>query len=178
MTRVDGHAHAGAADAQVGDRQDLAALEAQLLLFVGFERTIVYVLASKRQHVERNGLGELGWRWHFDRIAVIGEVAGTIGHLPSLLIEFVDTGKTAAADGLIGADNEAHKAGLVVQRLEHGHRRHRGAVGVGDDALVSVRDFAGIDLADNERDLGVHAPRRRVVDDHHTSGSEARCEHA
>ena len=64
--------------------------------------------------------------------------------------------------------------GLVVQRLEHRHRRHRRAVGVGDDALAGVGDGLRVDLGHDERHVGVHAERRGVVDDRDAGGGEPR----
>ena len=42
---------------------------------------------------------------------------------------------------------------------------HRRAVRVGDDALARVVERVGVDLADDQRDVGVHPERARVVDD-------------
>ena len=104
----------------------------------------------------------------------MGELAGPVDHLAGLLVELVDTGEAAAADGLIGAGDQADETGLVVQRLQHRHRRHRGAVRVGDDALASVGDLARVDLADDQRHVGIHPPRRRVVDHDGAGGGEPR----
>ncbi len=49
--------------------------------------------------------------------------------------------------------------------LEDGHGGHGRAVGVRDDALGAVVDVVGVDLGDDERDLGVLAPCGGVVDD-------------
>ena len=51
-----------------------------------------------------------------------------------------------------------------MQRLENGHGDHRRAVGVGHDALRDVVEGVGVDLRHHKRNVGVHAPRRRVVD--------------
>ncbi len=74
----------------------------------------------------------------------------------------------------VAADDQALQAGLVVQHLEDRHRGHRGAVRVGDDALRRVLQRFRVHLADDEGDLGVLAPRRRVVDDDRTGRGEAR----
>ena len=99
---------------------------------------------------------------------------GTVGGLAHLLVQFVDAGQAGARHGLVGAGHEADQAGLVVQRLEHRHRRHRGAVGVGDDPLRRVEGQGTVHLVDHERHVGVHPERRRVVDDGDPGAGEAR----
>ena len=72
----------------------------------------------------------------------MGELGGPVGDLADLLVELVDAGQPGAADGLVGGGDQANQTGLVVQRLEHRHRGHRGAVGVGDDALAGALAIA------------------------------------
>ena len=74
-----------------------------------------------------------------DGRAVVGQLGGAVDDLADLLVELVDTGQPGAGHRLVGAGDQAHEAGLVVQRLEHRHRRHRRAVGVGDDPLAGRR---------------------------------------
>jgi hypothetical protein len=76
----------------------------------------------------------------------VGELGGPVDHLAGLLVELVDAGEPAARHRLVRAGDQADEPGLVVQRLEHRHRRHRGAVGVGDDALRGVCDGLGVHL--------------------------------
>ena len=84
------------------------------------------------------------------------------------LIEQLFAAREARArNRLVRADDEALKPGLGVEHLEHGHCGHRRAVGVGDDALDGVLDRVRVDLAHDERNLRVHAPARRVVDNRH-----------
>ena len=71
--------------------------------------------------------------------AVVGQRGGLLDDLAHLLVQLLDAGQAAAGDRLVGARDQPDQAGLVVQRLEHRHRRHRRAVGVGDDALACVR---------------------------------------
>ena len=61
---------------------------------------------------------------------------------------------------------------FVVQRLQHGHRRHRRAVGVGDDARRG--DGLRVDLADDQRHVRIHPPRGGVVDDDRACRGEPR----
>ncbi|MDF2581099.1 MAG: hypothetical protein K0S49_2678, partial [Microbacterium sp.] len=79
--------------------------------------------------------------------------------------QFLGPREARARDRLIGRDDETLEAGLGVEHLQHGHRGHRGAVGVRDDALGRVDRGVGVDLADDEGNLGIHAPSAGVVDD-------------
>ena len=131
-------------------------------------------LPANGSDVEGDRPGELLGRREHDRGAVVGQLGGPVDDLADLLVELVDAGQSGAGHGLVGAGDEADEPGLVVQRLEDRHRRHRRAVGVGDDALAGVGDGARVDLGDDERDVGVHAERRRVVDDRRAGGGEPR----
>ena len=86
---------------RLGDGEDLAALVAQLLLLVGLERAVVDVLAGVRQHVEGDRLDELARRRERDRGTVVRQLAGPVDDLAGLLVELVDAGEAAAADGLV-----------------------------------------------------------------------------
>ncbi len=97
--------------------------------------------------------------------AVVGEQRSTVAHRGDLAGELVDAGEPAAGDRLVRAGHQPDQAGLVVQRLEHRHRGHRGAVRVGDDALAGLAYGVRVDLAHDEGDVGVHPPGRGVV--HH-----------
>ena len=96
-------------------------------------------------------------------------------HHLGLRVEFVDTGQAATTDRLVRGRNHLHQSGLVVQRLQDGHRGHGGAVRVGDDALRRVLGQVAIDFAHDEGNLGVHAERAGVVDDDRAGRSELRC---
>ena len=84
-------------------------------------------------------------------------------------------GQAGARNGLVARDHQAHQLGLVVQHLEHRHRDHRRAVGVGDDALRAVARLGEVDFGDDQRHLVVLAPGRRVVDHRHPGRGEPRC---
>ena len=75
------------------------------------------------------------------RRAVVDQLARPGRRPPrTWLVELVDAGEPAAGDRLVGATTTSRvEPGLVVQRLEHRHRGHRGAVRVGDDALAAPR---------------------------------------
>jgi hypothetical protein len=59
-------------------------------------------------------------------------------------VQLLDAVHAAARDRLVGARHEPREPGRVVQRLEHRHRRHRGAVGVGDDPLGQHVERSGL----------------------------------
>ena len=102
-------------------------------------------------------------------LAVVDDGAG-------LLEQFLDAGEPAAGDRLIRRRDHPHQSGLVVQRLQHRHRGHRGAVRVGDDALGSSPRASRSKLTSptHQRHVGVLAPRRRIVDDDRARGGEPR----
>ncbi len=155
----------------------LRALVAELLLLVGLELAVVDESTGERQHVEGDRtLVLLGCRERH-RLTVVGELGGAVVDLANLLVELVDTGQPAARHGLVGGGDQTHEAGLVVERLQHRHRRHRRAVGVGDDALRGVANQVAVDLADHQRHFGVHAPRRRVVDHRRAGAGELGGQH-
>ena len=53
-----------------------------------------------------------------------------------------------------------------MQRFEYWHRSHRCAVGVCNDSLLSQCNIFRIDFGNDEGDIGVHAPCRRIINDH------------
>ena len=113
----------------------LRRLVAELALLVGLELAVVDQRSGERQHVEGDRALVLLGRREGDRLAVVGELGGAVEDLADLLVELVDAGQSAARHRLVGGGDQTHETGFVVERLEHRHRRHRRAVGVGDDAL-------------------------------------------
>ena len=172
MAGQDRDAHAGARDPQVGDAEDLAALVAELLLLVGLERPVVDDRPGERQHVEGDRRDVLVRRGEVDGRPVVHERGGLLHGRAELSVELLDPGHAAAGHGLVGAGHDADQPGGVVQRLEHRHRRHRGAVGVGDDALADLAERVRVDLADDQRHVRVHPPGGGVVDDRGAGGGE------
>ena len=109
-----------------------------------------------RDHVERDLLCELARR------LVVGGVVHRLGLVPQLVNAlFARTGYR-----LVGADNNAFDPRAVVQRLQrHDHLRGR-TVGVGDDlALDGQLDVLGVHFGDDQRDVGIVAIKRRVIND-------------
>ena len=146
------HAHAGAAHRKLGQMHDLATLVLELHLLGGV--ALVVEPADLRDQVAH----ELGRK----RARLGNLLAAT--HGANLRLKLSHAGSTGPRGGLIGRDNHALHAGELVDR-PRGHQRDDGcAVGVGDDAVVP-RDILGVDLGDDERDLGVHTEGVGVV--HH-----------
>ena len=105
---------------------------------------------------------------------VVGELEGELLHrrLPAgpqlgvLPHQLVHGRRPGAAGRLVGGDMHARnvrKALDGVQRHDHLDRR---AVGVGDDPPRGVLRIPGIDLRYDQRHVGVHAERARIVDHH------------
>ena len=165
----DRHPHAGARHQQVGRVQNLAGLIAQLLLLIGLEGAILDDAARQRDDI-------VGDRRHIgsgvavlERLAVVGEPA-RVGGVGDLGGQGLDASQPRARHRLVGGHDQALQPSRLVQRTQHRHRGHGGAVGVGDDALGAVADVFGVDLTDHQRHLGVEPPTRGVVD-HDGSGS-------
>ena len=168
--------HARARDAQARQFEDLAALVAELLLLVGLVVAVVDEVAGERDHVEGDRGDVLLRLGEVDRRPVVDEVERVAlrEHALDLAEELLGSREAGARHGLVGADDEALEARGLVQGLQHGHRGHRGAVRVRDDALGRVDGRVRVDLADDEGHLGVHPPGARVVDDDGAGLGEAR----
>ena len=173
VAREDRHPHAGDGYGELRDAEDLAALVAHLLLFVGLTAAIVDDRSGERNDVERDGRGELLCRRELDGASVEGQRRGAVAHLALLLVELVDPDTTGTRHRLIRVDDDATKNGFAMQRGEHSHERHRRAVRVGDDALRDVVELVVVHIGDNERNVGIHAPRGRVVDHDRAGRSNA-----
>ena len=101
-----------------------------------------------------------------DGAAVTRELRRVGGCLLHLGRELVHAGHARARCGLVGADDQAPQAGRLVQRLERGHRGHGRAIRIRDDPFRNRRERVRVHLGDDERNVGIHAPGRRIVDDH------------
>jgi hypothetical protein len=74
---------------------------------------------------------------------------------------------------LIGRHHDARDLGLVVQRLERDDELRGRAIRVGDNALLAkTRDRVGVDLRHDQRNVGVVAPARRVIDHDRAGGRD------
>ena len=144
MAGIDGHPYAGAGDAERRELEDLAALVAELELFVRLVAVadLGHEVARERQHVERDRRRErVGWR-ELDRMPRVGELGRASADVLHLVRQLGDALEPRTRHRLIGADDDPPQAGGVAQRRERGHPHHRRAVGVGDDPLADVPSSA------------------------------------
>jgi hypothetical protein len=86
-----------------------------------------------------------------------------------LVLQFVDRVRARATHRLVGIDDDPLQADSVAQRHQQRHQLHGRTVGIGDDAVVQ-RSIVRVDLGDDERDGGIHAPLARVIDDDGAAG--------
>ncbi len=94
-----------------------------------------------------------------------GQGGRPVGRFAQLTLELGHPGQARPGHGLVGGDDDPDKPGLVVQRLQYRHPDHGGAVGIGHDPAGHAGQRIDVHLRDDERDLGIHPPRRGVVDD-------------
>ncbi len=117
-----------------------------------------------RNDVEGDALGEL---LRLDRIS--DEDGAGLGE------ELVHAFLAGAGHGLVGRNHHALDLGDVVQRLQRHDQLCRRAIRVGDDvALLEVHDRIRVHFRNDQRNVGVVAPGRRVVDDDATLGTDLR----
>ena len=82
-----------------------------------------------------------------------------------LFFEFGHRLGARAAGGLVGGNHDAFHGIRLVQRI-NGDQHDRGrTIRIGNDALVLLR-VLGVHLGDDQRHIGFHAERRRIVDHH------------
>ncbi len=153
------HAHAGRDQLDLGV-EDLLGLGHHLPLFLGV--AVLHEDIDVRDQVEGDPLRKL---------LHLGLVHGEdrLG-LREQLVHRVLAG---ARDRLIGRHHHARDLGLVVQRLERHHELRGRAVRIGDDALLAeARDGVGIDLGHDQRNVGVVAPVRGIIDHDGAGGGD------
>jgi len=161
----DGHPDAGRGDLQRRQAEDLARLVADLQLL---RRPAVRLQRTRpRHHVHRQRRRKRPEVAH-RRTHVTCPLAQRPGpgHLVELCVERVDAGLARARGRLVRGNDHLGEPERPVQRA-HGHdHRQRGAVRVRDDPLRPVRQLLRVDLRHDQRDLGVHPERARVVHGH------------
>ena len=172
-----GHANARSRHLEVGKLQNLATLVAQLLLFVGFVRAVVNHRTGKGHHVKGDGAHVLDGTREGNGLAVLNQVdeVALIDRGGDLSNQFFSASETRSGDSLKRGDDHLRESRGTVQHLHHGHGRHGGAVGVGDDSLDGLIYGVGVDLAHDERNVRVHAPGAGVIDHEATDFGKTRC---
>ena len=150
MPDEHGNADRGAGDAKVGKVEDLAALRDDLPFFLRI--AVVQERVDLRECVER------------DRVRVDRRFLRCArGVRTDLGLQLRDRVRPGPRDGLVRVDDDALEAGAIPQRHQERDELHRAAVRVGHDPFVG-REVVRVDLADDERDPGLHPPRAGVVD--------------
>ena len=99
-----------------------------------------------------------------DRLAVVGQLAGLVARRRDLAGQLLDAGDAGAGDGLVRRGDQPDQPRLVVQRLEHRHRGHGGAVRVGDDALAGRDDAAASRGLTSETTSGMSGSLRKALE--------------
>jgi hypothetical protein len=150
-------AHRGARDPQLRQVKDLAALGDDLPLFLRV--AVVEEDVDLGQRVERNRMGIDRWL-----LRLTGDMC------PDLALELRDRVRARPRDRLVRVDDDPLDADAVPQRHQDRNELHGGAVGVGDDPLVTL-EVVRVHLRDDERHRLVHPPRTRVVDHGRASSS-------
>ena len=111
-----------------------------------------------------DALGALHRKWQLTELVVSSYQAAS------------GAGQPGSGHRLVGGNDQPREPGLVVQRAQHRHRGHGGAVRVGDDALGPERGRVRVHLGHHQRHIRVHPPGGRVVDHDSTGGRDARGE--
>src|SRR5699024_8551587 len=159
-----------------GEVEDLAGVVPKLAVLVGLTGAIVEEAAGERNDVECDRAHVHVRVGEGDRRAVGDERRRVLRERGAhLRVELLHPGESGAGDRLVGGDDEPGQPRLVVERLEHGHRGHRRAVGVRNDPLRRVVQRPRVHFGDDEGNLVVPAPCGGVVDDRHPSLGEPGC---
>ena len=154
--------------------EDAARLVAQLLLLVGLFGAVIDDGAGERHDVEGDGRNVHIGFGQGDGAAIEGQARDVLLEAGlNLAGQLGDAGAARSGNSLVGGYEEAlDAASSIDEGLEDGHGGHGRAVGVCNDALGTVVDVVGVDLGDDQRNLGVLTPGRGVIDDHRTGGRE------
>ena len=145
------HADAGHADRDLFVFEDLAGFLDDL----GFLVVVAGLGINSGVMVEQ--VEGVGMRHHPGRIDLPVEIGAGRFH------ELFHRSRPGAARGLVGRDDHALDAVLLMDRPQRHQRGDRGAVRVGNDALV-IANAVRVDLGDHQRHVRVHAEGGGIVD--------------
>ena len=154
----DGHAHAGRSDLDAVVLKDLLGFDNHLPLFFGIAlgHVIEVVPLNKDVDVRDAVEGDLVCKG-----LGLKRLAGK--QLSGLGLQLLHALGTCARRGLVAAHDDAVDVAKFAQRLECDDHLDGRAVGVCDDAVV-LGDGVGVDLGHDQRNIGLNAERRGVVD--------------
>src|SRR5262249_36793903 len=170
MPCIHRHPHTGARYQQFRNLENLAALVAKLDLFLGV--TVFDNLIVERHYIECDGNSPFFWRWKIEGSAVAHKGRGVDSRVPHLGLQLAYASNTSARYSLIRANHHSLQAGGLMQWLEHRHCRHRCAIRFCHESPLNRLECVRVDFDDNERNVCIHAPRRRVVNYNSTCGSD------
>ena len=153
VTDEDRNPHAGGGDRDVWVEY-LAGLGRHFPFFLG--RAVVHKDVAMGDDIEGYLLGKvLGLHRvvHVDRARLVEQ--------------FVHRGAARPGNGLVGRYHNALDPSEIMQRLQRDDQLDRRAVRIGDNPAFRVLgDGLRVDLRHDQRDVGLHAEARGVVDDH------------
>ena len=97
----------------------------------------------------------------------MASAGGAVADLADLLVELGGAGQAGAGDRLVGADHQRAQARPRVSRgLSTGMATIVVQLGLATMFFGMDVEGVGVDLGDDQRDVGVHPPGRGVVDHH------------
>src|SRR5690606_4858160 len=145
------YAHARRGDLDLGV-EDLLGLDDHFPFFLG--RSVVEELVDVRDDVEGNLLRKL-----LHVLFVADE------DLARLVPQLVHAGFTGPRYGLVSRNDDALDRRGIMERLQRDDHLRGRAIGVRDNVARRVAvDRLGVYLGHDERNVGVHTVKRRVVD--------------
>ena len=131
--------------------------------------------AGEGHDVERDRRGEHRGVRELDGASVEGQRRRVGTDLGDLLVQLVDARAAGARHRLVRRHDEAAQPGLGVERLEHRHAPPS-SCSSGWRRCPSgwTRSASGLTSLTTSGHVGIHAPRRGVVDDDRAGGGDAR----
>ena len=152
MAAHDRHADAGAGDIHLRQVHDLAAFVLELHLLGGV------ALALLAADLGDDVVGDLVGK-------DLGLVALALLQGLDLIAQLHRASSAGAGDSLIGADDHALDVAELPQGVDSGHSDDRGAVGVGDDAVVLFH-VLGVHFRNHQRGVRIQAEGGGIVHEH------------
>ena len=149
-----------------GMLEDLAALVAQLLLLVGLVAPSSTIEPASGSTLNAIGSRERRGAGNSTAPPSKASSAARSADLLHLLVELGDAGQAGAGHRLVGGRDHADQPGLVVQRPSTGIAAIVVQFGLAMMPLGPLPSGVRVHLGHHQRHVGVHPPRRRVVDHH------------